>query len=36
MKYLCLIYDDESMWGKMGKAEADAMMGDYHAFSEGI
>ena len=36
MKYLCMIYDDESSWGKMPKAEADAMMGDYFAFTEGI
>ena len=36
MKYLCLIYDDESTWGTMPKAEADAMMGEYFAFTEGI
>ena len=36
MKYLCMIYDDESSWGKMPKAEADAMMRDYFAFTEGI
>ena len=36
MKYLCMIYDDESSWGKMPKAEADAMMGEYGAFTEGI
>ena len=36
MKYLCLIYDEESAWAKMPKAEADAMMGDYYAFTEGI
>jgi hypothetical protein len=36
MKYLCLIYDEESNWGKMPKEQADAMMGEYRAFSEGI
>jgi hypothetical protein len=36
MKYLCLIYDDEKMWPSMPKAEAEAMMGDYFAFTEGI
>jgi hypothetical protein len=36
MRYLCLIYDDESKWGTMPKTEADAMMGEYFAFTEGI
>ena len=36
MRYLCLIYDDESKWGTMPKAEADAMMGEYFAFTDGI
>ena len=36
MRYLCLIYDDESKWGTMPKSEADAMMGEYFAFTEGI
>ena len=36
MKYLCLIYDDESKWGTMPKEQADAMMGEYFAFTEGI
>jgi hypothetical protein len=36
MKYLCLIYDDESRWATMSKEEADAMMGEYFAFTEGI
>jgi len=36
MKYLCLIYDDESTWATMPKPEADAMMGEYFAFTEGI
>jgi len=36
MKYLCLIYEDEKRWGTMPKAEADAMMADYRAFTESI
>jgi hypothetical protein len=36
MKYLCLIYDDEKKWETMSKAEADAYMGEYFAFTEGI
>ena len=33
MKYLCLIYEDETFWSKTPKQELDAIMGDYHAFS---
>jgi hypothetical protein len=36
VKYLCLIYEDERNWGKMPQQEADAMMGEYFAFTEGI
>ena len=36
MRYVCLIYDDEKNWEKMPKAEADAMMGEYFAFTEDI
>jgi hypothetical protein len=36
MRYLCLIYDDESKWGTMPKEEAEAMMGEYFAFTEDI
>lgn len=36
MRYLCLIYDDEKKWGTMPKAEMDAMMGEYYAFTEGV
>jgi len=36
VKYLCLIYDDEKKWATMPKSEADAMMGEYFAFTEGI
>lgn len=33
MKYLCLIYEDETSWQKMPKAESDRMMADYGALS---
>ena len=36
MKYLCLIYDEESKWATMSKDEAEALMGEYFAFTEGI
>ncbi len=36
MKYLCLIYEDQSQWQKMPKPEGDKMMGEYRAFGEGI
>ena len=36
MKYLCLIYDDESTWGTMPKDLADAMMAEYFTFTEDI
>jgi hypothetical protein len=36
MKYLCLIYEDEAAWGKMPKAEADTMMGEYFAYTADI
>ena len=36
MKYLCLIYDEEKKLASMGKAEADAFMGEYFAFTEDI
>jgi hypothetical protein len=36
MKYLCLIYDDEKKWETMSKAEADAYMGEYFAFTNGV
>ena len=36
MKYLCLIYDDESKRGTMPKEQADAIMPEYHAFTESI
>jgi hypothetical protein len=36
MKYLCLIYSDETMWPKLPKAETDAVMAEYMAFTESI
>ncbi len=36
MKYLCLIYDDEKKWETMSKAEADAYMSEYFAFTDGV
>ena len=36
MRYVCLIYDDEKNWEKMPKPDADAMMGEYFAFTEDI
>jgi hypothetical protein len=36
MKYLCLIYDDEKLWEAMPKAESDAYMGEYFAFTDDI
>jgi hypothetical protein len=36
MKYLCLIYDEESRRGTMSKEQLDAMLGEYGAFTEGI
>lgn len=36
MKYLCLIYDEEKKMAAMSKAEGDAFMGEYFAFTEGI
>ena len=36
MKYLCLIYDEEKKMSSMSKAEGEAFMGEYFAFTEGI
>jgi hypothetical protein len=36
MKYLCLIYEDQQTWARMPKADADKVMGEYHAYTEGI
>jgi hypothetical protein len=36
MKYLCLIYSDETMWPALPKADADAMMAEYMTFTTDI
>jgi hypothetical protein len=36
MKYLCLIYADESLWEKLPKSAELDMMAEYRAFGEGI
>jgi hypothetical protein len=36
MKYLCLIYDDEKKMAGLSKGEADAFMGEYFQFTDGI
>jgi hypothetical protein len=36
MKYLCLIYENEKGWEQMPKDQADAVMGEYFAFTDGI
>lgn len=36
MKYLCLIYDDETRWDRMSKEEATAGYGRYRTFTDGI
>lgn len=36
MRYLCLIYENEQAWATMPKEEADAIFGEYFAFTEGI
>jgi hypothetical protein len=36
MRYLCLIYSDETQWEKMSKAEMDAVLGEYFAFTKDI
>jgi len=36
MKYLCLIYTEESQYPKLSKAEMDTMMSEYREFREGV
>jgi hypothetical protein len=36
MRYMCLIYDNEQSWAAMSKADTEAMMGEYFAFTEDI
>ena len=36
MKYLCMIYDEETKLAAMSKSESDAFLGEYRTFSQGI
>jgi hypothetical protein len=36
MQYLCMIYEDETIWQKMPKAEAQKLFDEYHAFTEDL
>jgi hypothetical protein len=36
MKYLCLIYEDETRWQNMPKAELDKVYAEYTAFKDDI
>jgi hypothetical protein len=36
MKYLCLIYSDESQWPKLPQAQTDVMLKEYGEFGESI
>jgi hypothetical protein len=36
MQYLCLIYEDETIWQKMAKPEAQKLFDEYHALTEGL
>ena len=36
MKYLCLIYSDQSIWPKLPKSEMDNMISEYGDFTESI
>ena len=36
MRYLCLIYEDESLWQRMPKTETDKVFAEYFAFTDAI
>lgn len=36
MRYLCLIYQDEKIWETMPRSEAEAVYGEYFAYTEDI
>ena len=36
MKFLCLIYDEESQWETMASSEVDTLMSEFRAFTESI
>jgi hypothetical protein len=35
MKYLCLIYENEQAWAAMPRSDADTMLAEYRAFTDG-
>ena len=36
MQYMCLIYDDEKVWGGMSEDERNKVFGEYGAFTDSI
>lgn len=36
MKYLCMIYEDETIWPRMAKTESDKMMSEYGALTNDL
>jgi hypothetical protein len=36
LRYLCLIYSDESQWAAMSKEETEKVLGEYFAFTDQI
>jgi hypothetical protein len=36
MKYLCLIYSDETVWRSLSKKDSDSMVAEYMAFTESL
>ena len=36
MKYICLIYNDETLWTKLTPEDAGKLMGEYNAFTQDI
>lgn len=36
MRYLCLLYESESLWKTLPTEESDALMGEYFAYTEAL
>jgi hypothetical protein len=36
MRYLCLIYEDETLWQRMPQEESEQIFGEYFAFTDDI
>jgi hypothetical protein len=36
MRYICLIYEQESLWAKMSQAEKETVFADYYRFQDDI